>query len=84
MKRLATRLTWWHNAPQEHLAVNAAEGRGQPWIILASTCTRGKARFRSLPRGCDLRTADPYRARALRRRAGSPAPCPGADRGLDR
>ena len=25
MKRLASRLTWWHNAPQEHPAVNAAE-----------------------------------------------------------
>src|SRR4029453_3649185 len=29
MKRLASRLTWWHNAPQEHPAVNAADGRGQ-------------------------------------------------------
>ena len=34
MKRLASRLTWSHNAPQEHSAVNAAEGRGQPWTIL--------------------------------------------------
>src|SRR5262245_57490998 len=50
-KRLASRLTWWHNAPQEHFAVNAAEGRGQPWTILASTSTRGKARSTSSPRG---------------------------------
>jgi hypothetical protein len=27
-------LTWWHNAPQEHSAVNAAKGRGQSWTIL--------------------------------------------------
>ena len=31
MKRLASRSTWWHNVPQEHPAVNAAEGRDQPW-----------------------------------------------------
>ena len=30
MKRLASRLTWWHKAPHEHSAVNAAERRGQP------------------------------------------------------
>jgi hypothetical protein len=29
MKWLASRLTWWHNAPQEHPAVNAADGRGK-------------------------------------------------------
>jgi hypothetical protein len=40
MKRLASRLTWWHNAPQESPAVNAAARRGQPWTMLASTCTR--------------------------------------------
>jgi hypothetical protein len=38
-------------APQEHLAVNAAEGRGQPWTILASTSTRGIARSSSSPMG---------------------------------
>src|SRR5712692_4939279 len=32
-------------APQGHTAVNAAERRDQPWTILASTCTRRKARF---------------------------------------
>ena len=37
-------------APQEHLAVNAAEGRGQPWTILASMSTRRKARSTSSPR----------------------------------
>src|SRR6266542_6583781 len=31
-----------YTAPQEQHAVNAAERRGQPWTILASTCTRGK------------------------------------------
>src|SRR5262245_15697382 len=51
MKRLASRLTWWHNAPQEQSAVNAAEGRGQPWTILASTSTRGTARSISSPKG---------------------------------
>ena len=45
MKRLASRFdVVAYAAPQEHLAVNAAERRDQPWIILASTCTRGKAR----------------------------------------
>src|SRR5215510_7427626 len=38
-------------APQELIAVNAAERRGQPWTILASTCTRGKARSTSSPMG---------------------------------
>src|SRR5438309_1704522 len=71
-------------APQEHIAVNAAEGRGQPWTILASTCTRGKARSTSSPRGGGHRAAHPHRARALRRRARAPVPRPDADRGLDR
>ncbi len=32
MKRLASRLTWWHMVPHKSTrAVNAAEGRGQPW-----------------------------------------------------
>jgi hypothetical protein len=48
MKRLASRLTWWHMLPHKSTrAVNAAERRGQPWTILPSTCTRGKARLYS-------------------------------------
>jgi hypothetical protein len=41
MKRPASRSTWWHTLPhkREH-AVNAAERRGRPWTILASTYTR--------------------------------------------
>ncbi len=36
MKQLASRSTWWHRLPHKsELAVNAAEGRGQPWTILA-------------------------------------------------
>ena len=40
-----------YSAPQEQHAVNAAEGRGQPWTTLASTCTRGRARSLSLRTG---------------------------------
>jgi transposase len=65
MKRLATRLTWWPMRPHKSTpAVNAAVRRGQPWIILASTSTRGKARSASWPRGLeslghDVVVADP-------------------------
>jgi hypothetical protein len=45
MKRLASRLTWWPTRSNKSTpVVNAAVRRGQPWIILASTSTRGKAR----------------------------------------
>ena len=41
MKRLASRLTWWPTRPHKSTpAVNAAERRGQPWTILASTSKR--------------------------------------------
>ena len=44
MKRLASRSTWWHTLPHKsEPAVNAAKRRGQPWTILASTCTSGTA-----------------------------------------
>lgn len=47
---MASRLAWWHTAGlQEHLAVNAAEGRGQPWTILASAYTRRIAGSSSAP-----------------------------------
>src|SRR5712692_10022882 len=45
MKRMASRLTWWHMLPNNiTLAVNAAEMIGQPLTILPSTSTRRKAR----------------------------------------
>src|SRR5262249_52187886 len=84
MKRLASRLTWWHKAPQEHLAVNAAEGRGQPWTILASRSTRGKARSTSSSRTVRSSSAHPHRGRAVRRRARGRPRAPDSDRGLDR
>src|SRR6185503_719605 len=55
MKRLASRFdVVAYAAPQEHLAVNAAERRGQPWTILASTCTSGKARSTFLAEGGEV------------------------------
>jgi len=46
MKRLASRLTWWHMLPHTSAPRSTPQkGRGQPWTILASTSTRGKARF---------------------------------------
>src|SRR2546426_727172 len=55
MKRLASRSTWWHTLPHKsEPAVNAAVRRGQPWIILASTFARGKARSVSLAEGGEL------------------------------
>ncbi len=85
MKRLASRLAWWHMLPHKSTrAVNAAERRGQPWTILASTCTRGKARFVYSGRGGRVdRAADPDRARALRGRARRAAPGADPARGLD-
>ena len=50
MKRLTSRLTWWPTRPHKSTpAVNAAERRGQPWTILASS-TRGKTISASSPR----------------------------------
>jgi hypothetical protein len=52
MKRLASRLTWWHTVPHKSTPRSTPQkGRGQPWTILASTCTRGTARSTSSPRG---------------------------------
>jgi len=55
MKRLASRLTRWHTLPQKSTPRSTPQkGRGQPWTILASTCTRGKAKSTSLPRGSEV------------------------------
>src|SRR5439155_16826881 len=50
MKRLTPSSTWWHTLPHRENALNGARGGGQPWTMLASTCTRRKARFASSPR----------------------------------
>jgi hypothetical protein len=85
MKRLTPTRRGGIKCPTERPRSNGALRRGQPWTILALTCTRGKARFTSSPRRVrSSSTADPHRARALRRRAREPAPRPDADRGLDR
>ena len=42
-------------APQEPIAVNTAVRRGQPWTILASTCTSGKAVSTASERGLNVR-----------------------------
>src|SRR5262245_50452911 len=44
MKRLTPSSTWWHTLPHRENALNGARGGGQPWSMLASICTRRKAR----------------------------------------
>jgi hypothetical protein len=44
MKRLASRLTWWHQ-PHEHTAQSSPQGTSKPETILASTSTRGKRSY---------------------------------------
>jgi hypothetical protein len=61
MKRLASRLTWWHRLRHKSTPRSTPQnGRGQPWTILASTCTREKPRSTSSPRGGGRRAADPH------------------------
>jgi hypothetical protein len=73
-----------YTAPQELPAVNAAERRGQPWSILASTSTRGTVKSVSW-----LRAANWWSSASAPSPSASP-PCsasgPGAHphRGLDR
>src|SRR5262245_55650031 len=51
MKRLTPDSTWWHRVPHREITRSMAQGEGgQPWTILASICTRGKARSVSWPR----------------------------------
>jgi hypothetical protein len=51
MKRLASRLTWWDTLPHKSISRSMPQkGRGQPWTIVASACTRGKA-VASAPHG---------------------------------
>jgi hypothetical protein len=88
MKRLTPHSTWWHRLPHRETALTGALRRGQPWTIVASTCTRGKARSTSSPRavrssssGSRLRVLatvhDPRAVRAILAylaRSGTPAP----------
>src|SRR5215831_1887017 len=51
MKRLTPDSTWWHRVPHREITRSVAQREGgQPWTILASICTRGKARSASWPR----------------------------------
>ena len=86
MKRLASRLTWWPTRPHKSTpAVNAAERRGQPWIILASTSTKGgKPAVHPGRRRRADRAADPDGTRALHGRARASPPGADRDRSLDR
>jgi hypothetical protein len=55
MKRLASRLTWWDTLPHKSISRSMPQkGRGQPWTIVASACTRGKA-VASAPHGPGVR-----------------------------
>jgi hypothetical protein len=55
MKRPASHLTWWPTqSHKDTTAVNAAERSGQPWIILALTSVRGKAKICILAEGSEL------------------------------
>src|SRR5215471_12691480 len=45
MKRLIPDSTWWPRVPHREITRSVAQGEGgQPWTILASICTKGKAR----------------------------------------
>jgi L-ascorbate metabolism protein UlaG (beta-lactamase superfamily) len=78
MKRLASRLTWWHRLPHTSTPRSTPqEGRGQPWTILASTSTRGTARFTSLPRGVRSSSSGSAPRASASPPCSGPGPAPG-------
>jgi hypothetical protein len=67
MKRLAFRLTWRHTLPdKEHPAVNAAEGRDQPWRYWYRRAEDGKRDLAPDEGDEGYRAADSHVERAKR------------------
>ena len=78
MKRLASRLTWWHTLPHKSTSRSTPQrGRGQPWTILASTCTSGKARSTSSPRAARSSSGASGPSRSALTPCWEPGPAPG-------
>src|SRR5262249_50250767 len=81
MKRLASRLTWWHTLPHKSTSRSTPQrgeaSHGPYWHRRAQ---EGKADLHPRRWWRGHRAPDPHRARTLRRRARGPAPRSDCDR----